>query len=191
GLRLRRSSRAARFRIRGVTKEKKSMERTRAGHVSWRCERPALPASLSSMVSFVLLPHATSRRIALAFSIVAIGLGVGLYWLVPLQTSLVVTGSLGKDDVSEIVSVVSKERWQLLRTAVAGREFTLLRRFLRARIESVHGESGPNGQAVVACRAGFDPAIKVLFRLKHEGTNGWTHERWFVVENPPTQANQQ
>src|SRR5881394_4349759 len=142
------------------------------------------------MVNFMLPPHSTSRRVALAFSIVAVGLGMGLYWLVPLRTSLVVTGSLGKDDVREIVSVVSKKRWQLLRTAVAGREFTLLRRFLRARIESVHGESGPKGQAIVACRAGFDPAIKVLFRLKHEGTNGWSHERWFVVENRRTQANQ-
>jgi len=138
----------------------------------------------------VLLLSATSRRIALAFSIVAVGLGVGLYWLVPLRTSLVVTGSLGKDDVREIVSVVSRERYQLLRTAVARREFTLLRRFLRARIESVHGECGPNGQAFVTCRAGFDPTITVLFRLKHEGTNGWTYEQWFVVENRPKRANQ-
>ena len=140
-------------------------------------------------VSLVLLPPAT-RRIALAFSIVAVGLCIGLYWLVPLRTSLVVTGSLGKNDVREIVSVVSRERWQLLRTAVARRELTLLRRFLRARVESVHGESGPNGQALVTCRARFDPAIKVLFRLKREGTNGWTYERWFLVENRPKQADQ-
>jgi len=152
-------------------------------------QRRCLP-SLTLIVSLVLLPPATSRRIALAFSIVAVGLVIGLYWLVPLRTSLVVTGSLGKDDVREIVSVVSRERWQLLRTAVARREFTLLRRFLRARIESVHGESGPNGQAFVICRAGFDPAIKVLFRLKHEGTSAWTYELWFVVENRPNQANQ-
>jgi hypothetical protein len=138
----------------------------------------------------VFLPPTARRRIALAFGIAAFGLGVGMYWLVPLRSSLVVTGSLGNDDVREIVSVVSRERWKLLRAAVARREFTLLRRFLRARIESVHGESGPNGQAFVTCRAGLDPAIKVLFRLKHESANGWTHERWFVVENRPKQANQ-
>ena len=132
----------------------------------------------------------TRHRIALAFGIAGVGLGVGLYWLVPLRSSFVVTGSLGKDDVREIVRVVSRERWQLLRTAVAGREFTLLRRFLRARIESVHGESGANGQAFVTCRAGFDPAVQVLFRLKHESTNGWTYERWFVVENRPKQVHQ-
>jgi hypothetical protein len=138
----------------------------------------------------VFLPTTTKRRIALAFGIAAVGLGVGLCWLVPLRSSLVVTGSLGKDDVREIVSVVSRERWQLLRTAVARREFTLLRRFLRARIESVHGESGPNGQAFVTCRAGLDPAIKVLFHLKHKSKNGWTYERCFVVENRPKRANE-
>jgi len=138
----------------------------------------------------VFLPSTIRRRVALVFGIVAVGLVVGLYWLVHFRTSVVPTGSLGQDDVREIVSAVSRKRWELIRTTATRREFKLLSRFLRARIESVHGETGPNGKAFVACRAGFDPASKVLFHLQCEGTNGWAYERWFVVENRPKQANQ-
>src|SRR5438034_1127223 len=129
---------------------------------------------------------AISRRESGAMKLrvqVAFGLVVGLYWLVHFRTSVVPTGSLGQDDVREIVSAVSRKRWELIRTTATRREFKLLSRFLRARIESVHGETGPNGKAFVACRAGFDPASKVLFHLQCEGTTGWAYERCLVVEN--------
>ena len=83
----------------------------------------------------VFLPSTIRRRVALVFGIVAVGLVVGLYWLVHFRTSVVPTGSLGQDDVREIVSAVSRKRWELIRTTATRREFKLLSRFLRARIE--------------------------------------------------------
>ena len=55
----------------------------------------------------VFLPSTIRRRVAFVFGIVAVGLVVGLYWLVHFRTSAVPTGSLGQDDVREIVHEIT------------------------------------------------------------------------------------
>jgi len=54
----------------------------------------------------VFLPSTIRRRVALVFGIVAVGLVVGLYWLVHFRTSVVPTGSLGLGEATWLVKAL-------------------------------------------------------------------------------------
>ncbi|HEV2394492.1 MAG TPA: hypothetical protein VG146_19245 [Verrucomicrobiae bacterium] len=102
----------------------------------------------------------------------------------PAQTSLTAA------EVRQIVSIVAKKRWELVRFAARKREFKLLRRFALARIESVNADSPTSERATVRCHAPFEPAVTVIMTFVREGANAWRFERWRVIEKTGNRAAQ-
>jgi len=85
--------------------------------------------------------------------------------------------SLTPAEVRQIVEVVSRKRWEVVRLAFRKREFKLLRHFAFARIESVNADSAASEKATVKCRAAFESGVRVIMTLEREGTNGWRFNR--------------
>src|SRR5712672_3411332 len=132
-----------------------------------------------------------SQRVALAIGASAVLLVVVITWFFsPRSASSVVSASLAPQEVRQIVPIASKKRWELIRWAIAKREFKLLRYFVTARIESAEADPTYNGRVNVLCRVPFDPGVSVCLRLQCEGTNTWRYERWIVSQETPKKVAQ-
>lgn len=114
------------------------------------------------------------RHIALLAGSIAVLLVVTVSrWLYGLSSTVVVKGSLAPEDVRVIRRVVSKERWRLVGSAVAARDFKFIRQIALARIDYVAGYSGHRGLACAVYRDRFGSGLRWNFSLQREGTNGW------------------
>ena len=127
---------------------------------------------------------------ALITGALAAVVAVVIAWFWPLHPPASAQTSLTPAEVRQIVSVVSKKRWELVRFAIRKREFKLLRHFAFARIESVKVDPATPKKATVLCRVAFESGVRVIMTLEREGTNGWRFDRWFVIEEPSNPAPQ-
>src|SRR5436190_4982792 len=122
------------------------------------------------------------RRVALILGALAVVVAAVIAWFRTLHPPASAQTSLTPAEVRQIVSLVSKKRWELVRFSIRKREVKLLWQFAFARIESVTADSAASEKATVLCRAPFESGVKVIMTLERKGTNGWRFERWLVIE---------
>jgi hypothetical protein len=121
----------------------------------------------------------------------ALVLTVLAVWFWTLHSPSLGSASLSAAEVQKIREVVTKKRWEMAHWALRKREFTLLRRFVLARIESVEVASAASAKATVQCRPAFESDVRVIMIVERQGTNGWSFERWLVTEQTRKAAPRQ
>jgi hypothetical protein len=118
----------------------------------------------------------------------AAGAGIALlvlcYWLCVANPQIKVASAFTQRDVTEIKSLVSKERRSRLRRPIAAHDFKGVWQLgvpvMFSRVASIAGFPGPPGGAYVECR-GLVPGTGCTFML-FNNTNGWKCDRMDVTD---------
>lgn len=127
---------------------------------------------------------AKRTRLICCAAVAGIVLPVLCCWLCAPNSRIKVASAFSQRDVTEIKSLVSKERWSRVRKSIASHDFKgvwqLGSPVMFSRVVSIAGFPGPPGGACVECR-GLVPGTGCSFML-FNNTNGWKCDRMSITD---------